>query len=121
MSDWTGYSIAAVILVIVAIIAIIAGIVMLENQTTPPASGTISWPWFLIIGGVILLIIGIIVGYMGRRTTGTVFDHTSIVHHGHSPHAAYYAGAYSGFPGSPPGGTQPIWYDPSAYSATHTM
>jgi len=83
MDGWSGYSIAAVILVIIAIIMIIAGIVMLESQppTMPATANGSWWPWGLIIGGVILLIIGIAVGFVGRRSATVTSSSTNIVHH----------------------------------------
>jgi hypothetical protein len=98
MDSWSGYSIAAVILVIIAIIMIIAGIVMLESpgSLTTATTPTNWWPWGLIIGGVILLIIGIIVGYAGRKPVVTS-QSSSVVYHGaptpgygvYTPHHMY--------------------------------
>jgi uncharacterized membrane protein len=100
MDGWSGYSIAAAILVIVAIIMIIAGIVMLESATDPKKSAdTIQWPWLLIIGGIILLIIGIVVGYMGRSTAAVAWNHTGQTVYHHAAYADPGMGMPYGYPG----------------------
>jgi hypothetical protein len=84
MDGWNGYSIAAVILVIIAIIMIIVGIVWLEDRnpasTLLGADQSTNWGWGLIIGGIILLIIGIIVGFVGRRSATSTVSSTHMSH-----------------------------------------
>ena len=115
-TSWSGYSIAAVVLVMLAIIMIIVGIVWLEGNTNKTGTDTSTWwPWFLIIGGVLLLIIGIALAFMGRKKgpTTSIYSHT----HSHSMGA-------SPLPGPPVVQSGPVTHSGqtvhSAYGAPHS-
>lgn len=112
MTEWTGYTIAAVALVILGIIMLIAGVATMEMNTFATDSW---WPWVLIIGGILFLLIGIVVGVMGRNYTPEVtstHSHTdtvlpggavghSEVHHYHRGYADGQASVMGGPQGYP--------------------
>lgn len=77
-SEWSGYSITAVILVIVAVLMLIIGIVWYEKEGAKTGTGAdapnYTWSTFLIVGGIILFIIALIVGYMGRKKAPSSYN-----------------------------------------------
>lgn len=66
-SEWSGYSITAVILVIIAIIMIIVAIVWYEQeQNKAPADRSYTGVTLLFVGGIVFFVIALFVGYSGR-------------------------------------------------------
>lgn len=89
-SEWSGYSITAVILVIVAIIMIIVAIVWYEREIAKPvAEQSFTGVTFLFVGGIVLFIIALFVGYSGRSRKTSMINqsHTEVNYMG--PHPGY--------------------------------
>lgn len=115
MSDWSGYSIAAVALIIIGIIMLIIGFIMWDDNSTT----TTPWStWLLIIGGIIFMIIGFIVGLVGRSSTPkpSIMMSASHTHMGALPPLPHYP-----YPPAPHmGALPPQPYPPQqTYSHTH--